>query len=82
MADLAYNRILLKLSGESLKGDLDYGIDPKALAYLAGEIKEAFKMGVQLSAVVAEETSGGATSGKRAVWIEAPPTTWACWPPF
>ena len=52
MADLAYNRILLKLSGESLKGDLDYGIDPKALAYLAGEIKEAFQMGVQLSAVV------------------------------
>ena len=52
MADLAYNRILLKLSGESLKGDLGYGIDPKALAYLAGEIKEAFQMGVQLSAVV------------------------------
>ena len=52
MADSAYNRILLKLSGESLKGDLDYGIDPKALAYLAGEIKEAFRMGVQLSAVV------------------------------
>ena len=52
MAGLAYNRILLKLSGESLKGDLDYGIDPKALAYLAGEIKEAFKMGVELSAVV------------------------------
>ena len=52
MADLTYNRILLKLSGESLKGDLDYGIDPKALSYLAGEIKEAFQMGVQLSAVV------------------------------
>ncbi len=52
MADSAYNRILLKLSGESLKGDLEYGIDPKALAYLAGEIKEAFRMGVQLSAVV------------------------------
>ena len=52
MADSAYNRVLLKLSGESLKGDLEYGIDPKALAYLAGEIKEAFRMGVQLSAVV------------------------------
>ncbi len=52
MADSAYNRILLKLSGESLKGDLEYGIDPKALAYLAGEIKEAFRMGIQLSAVV------------------------------
>ena len=34
MAKRAYDRVLLKLSGESLKGSNDYGIDPVALAYL------------------------------------------------
>tara|TARA_B100001123_G_scaffold64196_1_gene70800 strand:- start:295 stop:1020 length:726 start_codon:yes stop_codon:yes gene_type:complete len=52
MAKRAYDRVLLKLSGESLKGSNDYGIDPVALAYLSGEIKEASQTGVQLSAVI------------------------------
>ena len=37
-ADIKYKRILLKLSGEALMGDADYGIDPKVLSRLAREI--------------------------------------------
>ena len=41
MFKLAYRRILLKLSGEALMGDEDYGIDPKVIGRLAREVIEA-----------------------------------------
>ena len=47
-----YSRILLKLSGESFKGDRGYGIDPQAIAYMASEIKKVHDMGVELGVVV------------------------------
>jgi uridylate kinase len=47
-----YRRILLKLSGEALLGEKTFGIDRKFTDYLAGEIKQAHDMGVQVSAVV------------------------------
>jgi uridylate kinase len=37
---MKYKRILLKLSGEALMGDQQYGIDPKRLSEYADEIKE------------------------------------------
>ena len=40
-APLAYRRVLLKLSGEALMGDEDYGIDPKVIGRLAREVVEA-----------------------------------------
>ncbi len=52
MRQPVYRRIVLKLSGESLKGTQSHGIDPEALVYLAREIKEAAGMGVQLSIVI------------------------------
>ncbi len=52
MADVKYNRILLKLSGESFKGDRGFGIDPKAVRYVAHQIKNVRDMGVQLGVVV------------------------------
>ena len=52
MLEPVYSRAMLKLSGESLKGKVSRGIDPDALRYLADEIKEASRMGVQLSIVV------------------------------
>ncbi|MEE8442871.1 MAG: UMP kinase [Dehalococcoidia bacterium] len=52
MLEPIYNRVVLKLSGASLKGNSPYGIDPEALDYLAQQIKEAAGMGVQLSVVV------------------------------
>lgn len=48
----AYRRILLKLSGEALMGDLDYGISPEFMSQLAAEIKDLVEAGVQVAIVV------------------------------
>ena len=47
-----YNRILLKLSGESLMGKQNFGIDPERLADYARQIKEVSEMGVQIGIVI------------------------------
>ena len=47
-----YRRILLKLSGEALMGEADYGIDPKVIGRLADEIIEVQKTGVQIGIVI------------------------------
>ena len=47
-----YGRILLKLSGEALMGDGDYGIDPKVIARIAEEIKSVVSLGVQVGVVI------------------------------
>ena len=43
-----YKRVLLKLSGESLMGEKQYGIDEKRLAEYAAQIKEIHEQGVQI----------------------------------
>lgn len=43
-----YSRILLKLSGEQLAGDLDYGIDAKLVAWIAKEVKKVTDAGCQV----------------------------------
>ncbi len=47
-----YKRILLKLSGESLMGEKQYGIDEKRLGEYASQIKEIAEMGIQISIVI------------------------------
>lgn len=47
-----FKRILLKLSGESLMGKQNYGIDPERLNDYAVQIKEVHDMGVQISIVI------------------------------
>jgi len=47
-----YKRITLKLSGEALMGDQEFGISPDMLNYVAGEIKSVVDLGVQTSIVV------------------------------
>lgn len=47
-----YKRILLKLSGESLMGEQDYGIDPKRLGQYADEIIAIAGMGVEVAVVI------------------------------
>jgi uridylate kinase len=49
---MTYHRVLLKLSGEALMGDLGYGIDPKVVADIAQEISEVISRGFQLAVVV------------------------------
>ncbi|RXJ72509.1 UMP kinase [Veronia nyctiphanis] len=48
----AYQRILLKLSGEALQGDEGFGIDPAVLDRMAQEIKELVELGVQVGLVI------------------------------
>ena len=47
-----YNRILLKLSGESLMGDRNFGLDPKMLTQYALDIKTVTDLGVQVAVVI------------------------------
>lgn len=47
-----YKRVLLKLSGEALMGDRDYGLDPAIVSRVANEIKTVIDMGVQVSLVI------------------------------
>jgi len=47
-----YSRVLLKLSGEALQGNLGYGIDNKTLEGIAKEIAEVVKLKVQVSIVI------------------------------
>lgn len=47
-----YQRVLLKLSGEALMGDLSYGIDPKVVQDIAKEVAIVHKSGVQVAIVV------------------------------
>lgn len=49
---IAYKRILLKLSGESLMGERQYGIDENRLTQYASQIKEVADMGVQVAIVI------------------------------
>lgn len=49
---IAYRRILLKLSGEALMGNLSYGIDPAVVQDIAQEIAEVVASGVQVAIVV------------------------------
>ncbi|MGB5719505.1 MAG: UMP kinase [Woeseiaceae bacterium] len=47
-----YDRVLLKLSGEALMGELDYGIEPKVIQRIAAEIATAHKTGVEIAIVI------------------------------
>jgi uridylate kinase len=49
---MSYQRILLKLSGEALMGNLGYGIDPVVVAEIAQEVADVVKSGVELAIVV------------------------------
>jgi uridylate kinase len=49
---LAYQRVLLKLSGEALMGELNYGIDPTIVHEIAQEVSEVVSKGIQLAIVV------------------------------
>ncbi|MBA2300269.1 MAG: UMP kinase [Chloroflexi bacterium] len=49
---LRYRRILLKLSGEALLGDRQYGVDPAFCAFIAKQVGEVHSLGVQVGIVV------------------------------
>jgi uridylate kinase len=47
-----YKRILLKLSGESLMGEKNFGIDPNVLEQYAQEVKDVVDMGIEVAIVI------------------------------
>src|SRR5688572_25264554 len=49
---MRFRRILLKLSGEALMGEVAYGIDPKVVIRIAHEVKEVHEFGVEIALVV------------------------------
>lgn len=52
MSQLHYRRVLLKLSGEALLGEVEYGVDPQILVRLASEIMELNRLKVEIGIVV------------------------------
>jgi uridylate kinase len=47
-----YKRVLLKLSGEALMGDQQYGVDPKVVSRIAEDVQEIQRMGVETAIVI------------------------------
>jgi len=47
-----YTRVLLKLSGEALMGDRQFGIDQKVVQYISDELKGISKLGIQMAIVI------------------------------
>jgi uridylate kinase len=47
-----YRRVLLKISGEALMGDQQYGLDPTMLDHVAGEIRSVHALGVEICVVI------------------------------
>lgn len=52
MSELICKRVLLKLSGEALMGQADFGIEPEVIARMAGEIRDLVNAGVQIGVVI------------------------------
>ena len=52
MPELKYRRILLKLSGEALAGDQEFGISADVVRFVAGEVREVQRLGVQIGMVI------------------------------
>ena len=47
-----YQRVLLKLSGEALMGDQNFGIDPQVLTYVSREVRNLIEQGIQVGLVI------------------------------
>lgn len=67
MSSPHYRRILLKLSGEALKGEEPFGVDPDLLHDLVGDVAELHAMGVQIGLVIG---GGNYFRGAQASWME------------
>jgi len=52
VSELTCKRVLLKLSGEALMGQADFGIEPEIIARMAGEIRDLVNAGVQIGVVI------------------------------
>ncbi|HEX3863117.1 MAG TPA: UMP kinase [Stellaceae bacterium] len=51
-ADLTYRRVLLKVSGEALMGERDFGLDPTMVQHIGAEIQSVHELGVEICVVI------------------------------
>ncbi len=80
MSATPHKRILVKLSGEALLGNAEYGIDPAMLKRVAGELTEILALGIQVAVVVGGGNIFRGAGLARAAWTASRRTRWACWP--
>ena len=52
MVDLKYRRILLKISGEALAGEQEYGLSAEVVRFIADEVRDIHRLGVQIGIVI------------------------------
>ncbi|WP_409294349.1 UMP kinase [Peribacillus sp. SCS-26] len=52
MSSAKYNRVVLKLSGEALAGNLGFGLDPEVIKSVSEQVKEVAELGVEVAVVV------------------------------
>jgi len=76
--DTAFNRILLKLSGEVLAGANGHGIDFETVDKVCSAVKDCCELGTEIAIVVG---GGNFWRGRsRAIWTEQELTIWVCLP--
>jgi uridylate kinase len=80
MTKPAYQRVLLKLSGEALMGDDPFGINRATIERMVADVAEVAKLGVELAVVIGGGNIFRGVAPVRRAWTAPPPTTWACWP--
>jgi uridylate kinase len=78
MAGKKYNRIVLKLSGEALAGEIGYGIDPTVIQSIAKQIKDVVELGVEIAVVVGGGNIWRGMAGSSKGMDRATAVTWAC----
>ena len=75
----AYQRVLLKLSGEALMGEQKFGVDPAVANQIASEIADIQSRGVQAAIVIGGgNIFRGIAASAQGHGSRRPPTTWAC----
>jgi uridylate kinase len=75
-----YRRVLLKISGEALMGQRQYGVDPEVCKFIAGQLRDVHGLGIQLALVVGGGNIFRGLAASAKAWTAPLATTSACWP--
>ena len=76
-----YGRVLLKVSGEALMGELDYGTDPERVRQIAQEVASVHRRGVEVAIVVGGGNIYRGLAAAARGMTARPAITWGCWRP-
>lgn len=75
-----YKRVLLKLSGESLMGDQQFGLNASVLKRFAEDVSEIYKLGVEIGIVIGGGNFSEAFKPQNRELIKCLETIWECLP--